>query len=89
MPLNSRAAQAQASAGDDQRKVEGLKKAEHEARDKAAELRRREDQLAADPRKVDELATVRRDRQLADDQAERLRAEIAALGDHLVMMEAA
>ncbi|MCC6466961.1 MAG: peptidoglycan DD-metalloendopeptidase family protein [Alphaproteobacteria bacterium] len=80
---------AAAEQTEDERRLDSLKKAEREARDRIAELKRREEQLAADPRKAEELATVRRDRQLAGDQAERLHAEIAALGDHLLMMEAA
>lgn len=82
-------AQTPPGLAEDQRRLDTLKKAEREARERAAELRRREDQLAGDPRRAGDLAAARRDRQLAEDQAERLRAEIAALGDHLLVMEAA
>lgn len=82
---------AQASQSEEQRKLETLKRAEQEARDRAADLKKREDQLSADLRKAsgEELGNVRRDRQLAIDQADRLKAEIAALNDHLVMLDAA
>jgi septal ring factor EnvC (AmiA/AmiB activator) len=88
LPVAGAGAQTPPGLSEDQRKLDMLRKAEREARDKAAELRRREEQMASDPRKAGELAAARRDRQLADDQAERLGAEIAALGDHLLKMEA-
>ena len=78
-----------AAPDDDQRRFETLQRAERDAADKAAELKRREQLLAADPRKSEELKAVRRDRELADEQSRRLKTEIAALGDFLQKVEAA
>lgn len=77
---------------EDQRKFDTLKRAEQEARGRAAELKKREDQLSADQRKppsAEELANIRRDRQMALDQAERLKAELATLSSHLQSLDAA
>ncbi|MBL8707120.1 MAG: peptidoglycan DD-metalloendopeptidase family protein [Rhodospirillales bacterium] len=93
LPLAPSGALGQAALStEDQRKFDALKRAEQEARARAAELKKREDQLSADQRKppsAEELANIRRDRQMALDQAERLKAEIATLGSHLQSLDAA
>ncbi|MCK6450691.1 MAG: peptidoglycan DD-metalloendopeptidase family protein [Alphaproteobacteria bacterium] len=71
--------------------MEALQRAERDANEKAAELKRREERLAADPRAAgsEELKAVRRDRELAVEQARRLKVEIAALADYMQKFEAA
>ncbi len=91
LALQGGAVSAQSQSAEDQKKLETLKRAEQEARDRAADLKKREDLISADQRRGsnEELVNIRRDRQMALDQAERLKAEVANLSGHLQSLSAA